>query len=90
MGKGKHLDTFKRDTLLFNWLRTHKWEQNKVTSYDVQNFLQENGYKIKRGNVGSLINKIMYERNAPICFSNTKGYYFFFSSIIHIDQVYVE
>ena len=75
MARGKSFSTFKRDTLLFNWLREHKGEQNKVTSYDVQSFLRENGYSIQRNNVGSLINKIMYERNAPIGFSNVKGYY---------------
>lgn len=66
---------FKRDTILFNWLREHKGEGNKVTAEEVQKFLMDNGYSVMRGNIGSLINKIMYERNAPICFSNTKGYY---------------
>ena len=75
MPKGKIYDVFKRDTLLFNWLREHKGEANKVTSYDVKSFLEENGYSIKRNNVGTLINKLMYERNAPICYSNSTGYY---------------
>ena len=75
MARGKIYDVFKRDTLLFNWLREHKGEANKVTSHDVQKFLEENGYSIKRNNVGTLINKIMYERNAPICYSNSTGYY---------------
>lgn len=75
MARGKIYYVFKRDTLLLNFLREHKGEENKVTSYDVQKFLGENGYSIKRNNVGSLINKIMYDRNAPICYSNTTGYY---------------
>jgi hypothetical protein len=75
MARGKSYDVFKRDTLLFNWLREHKGEQNRVTSHEIQKFLEKNGYSIKRNNVGTLINKIMYERNAPIVYANTKGYY---------------
>lgn len=75
MGNKKSYDVFVRDTLVFNYLREHKGEENKVTSYDVQAFLEGHGYKIKRRNIGSLVNKIMYDRNAPICFSNKKGYY---------------
>lgn len=75
MPRGKSYDTFKRDTLLFNWLREHKGEANRVTSYEIQSFLAENGYSIKRNNVGSLVNKIMFNRHAPICFSNSNGYY---------------
>lgn len=75
MARGKSLDTFRRDTLIFNWLREHKGKNNAVTSYDIQNFLGENGYSVKRNNVGSLVNKIMYDRHAPICFVNGKGYY---------------
>lgn len=71
----KQLDVFKRDSILLEFMKEHKGEENKVTSYDVQNFLEDNGYSINRNNVGSLMSKIMYERNAPICFSNTKGYY---------------
>ncbi len=75
MAGQKSYDVFRRDTIVFNYLREHKGEANKVTSYDIQALLMENGYSIKRNNVGSLVNKIMYERNAPICFSNKKGYY---------------
>lgn len=75
MPRGASYDVFKRDTILFNWLREHKGDGNKVTSAEVVKYLEEYGYSIKRNNVGSLICKIMYERNAPICFSNTKGYY---------------
>ena len=75
MARGKSYNTFKRDTILFNWLREHKGEANKVTSLEVQMFLEDNGYKINKNNVGTLINKIMYERHAPICYSNSTGYY---------------
>lgn len=75
MSRGTMIDTFKRDSLLLNFMREHKGEANRVSSHDVQKFLADNGYSVKRNNVGSLINRIMYERNAPICFSNVKGYY---------------
>lgn len=75
MPRGKSYDVFKRDTVLFNWLREHKGKINIVTSYDIQKFLADSGYHIKRNNVGTLINKIMYERNAPICYLNGSGYY---------------
>lgn len=75
MTKRKSYDVFKRDTLLLEFMREHKGRENIVTSHEVQKFLSDHGYSINRNNVGSLINKIMYERNAPICYSNVKGYY---------------
>lgn len=75
MARGSAQSVFKRDSILFNWLKDHKGEANKVTAEEVQRFLAEKGYSVKRNNIGTLVNKIMYERNAPICFSNTKGYY---------------
>jgi hypothetical protein len=39
----------------------------------VKKFLADNGFKMT--SVYNAIIKIMYERSAPICFSNGKGYY---------------
>lgn len=75
MARGKSFNVFKRDTLLLEFMKKHKGEENRVTSHEIQRFLSDNGYSIKRNNVGALVNKIMYERHAPICFSNVKGYY---------------
>jgi arginine repressor len=74
MPRGKSYDVFKRDTLLLDFLRAHKGEENIVTSQEIQEYLQENGYSVNTG-VASMVSRIMYERNAPICFSNAKGYY---------------
>ncbi len=73
MARGKIYDVFKRDTLLFNFLREHKGKENIVSSADIENFLAENGYSHKK--VSAIVQKIMYEFNAPICSVNTKGYY---------------
>lgn len=73
MAGTKSIKVFKRDNLLLEFLKSHKGKSNMVTSKDVKKFLADNGYKTS--NVGNVISKIMYERNAPICFSNGKGYY---------------
>lgn len=75
MPRGKSFDVFNRDTLLLEFMKQHKGEQNRVTSHEVKEFLSDHGYSIARNNVGSLMTKIMYNMNAPICFSNVKGYY---------------
>ena len=75
MPRGKSFDIFKRDTLLLEFIKAHKGEENRVTSYELQKFLNEKGYSVKQKHICYLINKIMYERNAPICYINAKGYY---------------
>jgi hypothetical protein len=75
MPRGKSYNVFKRDTLLFNWLREHKGEENVVSSSEIKDFLNSNGYSSIKNNVGQIVDRIMYERHAPICFSNGKGYY---------------
>ena len=75
MPRVKALTVFKRDTLVFNFLREHKGEENKVNSEEIKKFLGENGYSIKKEHIHSIVRKVMYDRNAPICFSNAKGYY---------------
>lgn len=73
MARTKAIEVFKRDNLLLEFIKAHKGKANFVTSKEVGKFLAENGYKVL--NVGTVITKIMYERNAPICFLNSKGYY---------------
>lgn len=75
MGRTTKIDCFRRDSMLLEFMKKHKGEDNRVSSHEVKEFLKENGYYVKRNNVGTLINRIMYEFNAPICFSNVKGYY---------------
>ena len=71
----KHLDVFKRDSVLLEFMKQHKGEENRVTSHEIQKFLNEKGYSIKTETVHTIIRRIMYERNAPICHLNAKGYY---------------
>ena len=73
MARTKYVEVFKRDNLLLEFLKAHKGKANIVASKEISKFLEDNGYKTS--NVGSVISKIMYERNAPICFYNGKGYY---------------
>ena len=75
MPRGNSLTVFKRDTLVFIFLREHKWEENKVNSEEIKKFLCENGYSTKKEHIHSIVRKVMYDRNAPICSSNAKGYY---------------
>jgi hypothetical protein len=75
MGRKKSFDTFKRDSILLEFMKKHKGVENSVSSYDIRAFLQEQGYSINQRNVGSAISRIMYEYNAPICYVNAGGYY---------------
>ena len=75
MARGNAINTFKRDTLLLEFIRNHKGKENIVSAKEICDFLNESGYSTKIGVVNSLIKKIMYERNAPICYYNAKGYY---------------
>ena len=69
------MNVFKRDNLVMELIKSRRGESNAVSSHEIAAYLGSRGYKIKPRNVGTLVSKIMYERNAPICFRNTKGYY---------------
>ena len=75
MPRGKAIDTFKRDNILMEFMRQHKGEENIVSSREIPDYMQQNGYSVKRHFVCSILRKIMYERNAPICHTNANGYY---------------
>lgn len=75
MARTKSIDVFKRDSLLVDFMREHKGEENLVSSKEIKEFLDSVGYKTNINFIHSIIRKIMYERNAPICFSNINGYY---------------
>lgn len=75
MGRGKAFDVFKRDSVLLEFMKKHKGEANIVSSKQISDYMNENGYSTSSAIVHSLIKRIMYERNAPICYTNTKGYY---------------
>lgn len=71
----KRIDTFKRDTILLEFLKSHKGKANVVSSKEIADYLNNRGYSTKSACVHSLIKKTMYERNAPICYINSRGYF---------------
>ena len=73
--KVKAIDVYKKDSLLVEFLKNHRGEENLVSGGEIVKFMEENGYKVNRVGVGVLVNRVMYQRNAPICFTNGKGYY---------------
>ena len=75
MPRGTAYDAFKRDNLLLEFIRQHRGEANLVSSREVRSFLNEHGYQMARYSIGNVITRVMYERNAPICYSSSKGYY---------------
>lgn len=75
MSKIKLIDSFKRDSALLEFIKQHKGKDNKVTSREIADFLNKLGYNTNPNSVHVRINRIMYERNAPICSVNAKGYY---------------
>lgn len=75
MAGKKRYDVFKRDVLLLKFMKEHKGKENTLSSLEIQKFLNDNGYSVKKTNICMIMNRIMYEHNAPICYSNSKGYY---------------
>lgn len=75
MARRTVIDTFKLDNLLLDFMRERKGEENCVSSREIHKFLSEKGYSCKWECVNSMITRIMYERNAPICSLNRKGYF---------------
>lgn len=75
MPRTKAFDAFKRDTILLTFLKTRRGESNIVSSKEISEFLNKNGYSTNPNIVHSIVRRIMYERNAPICHFNARGYY---------------
>ena len=75
MARPKAFDVFKRDTILLTFLKTRRGESSIVSSKEISEFLNKNGYPTNPNIVHSIVRRIMYERNAPICHFNARGYY---------------
>jgi hypothetical protein len=75
MGRIKSYDCFKQDSLLLEFMKKHKGNENVVSSKAICIFLNEHGYVVKTESVHTIIRRVMYEWNAPICHINSKGYY---------------
>lgn len=71
----KQAQVLERNNLLVEELRRHRGADNCITSEEVSKFLADKGYRLRAHNVGSLINKLMFERCLPICYINGQGYF---------------
>jgi len=75
MARETDINVFKRDTLMLDFLKTRKGKQNIVSAKEIAEFLNSKGGSVKPKAVNNFVKRIMYNRNAPICHSNAKGYY---------------
>ena len=69
------LQVFKRDNELVDFIKAHRGGESAVTTELICTHLAERGYPTDKRYIGHLINKLMYERNLPLCYINGKGYY---------------
>lgn len=72
MRKLNQLEALKRDNLVVDYL---KKASAVVSAKELANYLNENGYETKTGTIHTIISRVMYERNLPICSLNAKGYF---------------
>lgn len=75
MPKMTTIDSFKRDNILLEFMKEHRGKRNNATSKEIADFLNSRGYETNTASVHSMVKRVMYERNAPICHINSKGYY---------------
>ena len=73
--RNKQVDLVKRDNLVVDTIFKHKGRENPISAIKLREILLDNGYKVNVINIGSLVNKIKFERKLPICFVNSKGYF---------------
>lgn len=71
----RDIEMLKRDNLVVDLIFKHKGRENSIPAKEIQKALMENGFKVNIINIGSLVNHIKFERHLPICFVNSKGYF---------------
>lgn len=69
------LEVFKRDNRVVEIIKKHRGRNNPIASEELCRMLNEAGFKTKVRNIGGILSRIMYERNLPICYVNSRGYY---------------
>lgn len=74
MGKAKK-EVWEQDECVFEFLRRHKGESNKVTQKQIARHLRDNGFVLNDLSVSAIVGRIMEERNAPICSAGRGGYW---------------
>lgn len=75
MPRMKSVEAFKRNAQLVEFMKLHKGNENIVSSKEISDFLISKGWDSKPTHVHSYLRACMYEFNAPICYVNTKGYF---------------
>lgn len=68
-------EILKRDNLIVEILKKHRGLDNVISTKQVSKELADNGYELNFNTLPETIKRIAFERNLPICSSNTKGYY---------------
>ena len=69
-------DGFKMDMKTLEFLRANKGKENIKSRKDIKKFLDAEGYSLSEGSVPMLVDRIRVRFNAPICFINSKGYFY--------------
>lgn len=75
MKKLKRQDLVKRDNFIVEIVKSHRGLGNTISTKQICKELTDNGFAVSCGSLPEIIKKIAFERNLPICSSNTKGYY---------------
>ena len=75
MARMKDIDTFKRDNALMDFLKKKRGKDNVTSSKEIAKYLNSIGYDIAPSTVHSIVNRIRDERILPICYINSRGYF---------------
>ena len=75
MARMKDIDTFKRDNALMDFLKKKRGKENVTSSKEIATYLNSLGYVTSSTAVHSMVNRIREERSLPICYMNSKGYF---------------
>lgn len=68
-------DMVKRDNLVISIIKKYKCRNNPVSSKEIAKALEEKGFKSNARCISTIVSRLMYERNLPIGFVNSRGYY---------------
>ena len=69
-------DSFKMNMKTLEFLRANKGKENIKSRKDIKKFLDAEGYSLSEGSVPILVERVRVRFNAPICFINSKGYFY--------------
>lgn len=75
MGRKNTIETLKRDNLIIQILLRHKGRDNAIDYRGLTKEVSANGFELKEASVHTIIARIKFERNVPICSLDSGGYY---------------